>query len=183
MRLFNFTIPALKSQSGKTTCPFAGKCTKFCYAQKHAYVWSNVKAAHERNFEATRKDDFVERMNAEIKQRRVEMIRVHDAGDYYSPKYLAKWIQIAIHNPNVKFYSYTNSVEMIKNANLPENYDIIFSDSGKQDHLIDRSTDRHTKIFDTSDNLSTSDYADASEYDVMATKWYNTTNKVGLLAH
>ena len=43
-RVFNFGIPAYKTASGKTTCPFADKCVKFCYAKKGAYIWSNVKA-------------------------------------------------------------------------------------------------------------------------------------------
>jgi hypothetical protein len=85
-------------------------------------------------------------MNEEIAKKKPDYVRVHDSGDYYSPAYLRKWLDVAIHNPRVRFYSYTNSVEMLKSVTLPANYDIIFSDSGKQKHLIDKKNDRHTRI-------------------------------------
>jgi hypothetical protein len=74
-------------------------------------------------------------------------------------------------------------VDMMHKAELPNNYDIIFSDSGKQKHLIDKSVDRHTQIFDTKDNLHEAGYVDASDTDLYATKWFNDTNKVGLVFH
>ena len=183
VRLFNFGIPAYKSVSGKITCPFAGDCVKFCYAQKGAYIWSNVKPAFEKRYELTKTDDFVNKMNEEIAKKKPDYVRVHDSGDYYSPAYLRKWLDVAIHNPHVRFYSYTNSVKMLKNVTLPANYDIIFSDSGKQKHLIDEKTDRHTKIFHSHNELISAGYTDASSVDLMATKWFNKTNKVGLIFH
>ena len=153
VRLFNFGIPAYKSASGKITCPFAGDCVKFCYAKKGAYIWSNVKPAFEKRYELTKTDDFVDKMNEEIAKKKPDYVRVHDSGDYYSRAYLDKWLDVAKQNPHVRFYSYTNSVEMLKNAALPANYDIIFSDSGKQKHLIDERNDRHTKIFHSHDEL------------------------------
>ena len=183
VRLFNFGIPAYKSVSGKITCPFAGDCVKFCYAQKGAYIWSNVKPAFEKRYELTRTDDFVNKMNEEIAKKKPDYVRVHDSGDYYSPAYLRKWLDVAIHNPHVRFYSYTNSVKMLKNVTLPANYDIIFSDSGKQKHLIDEKKDRHTRIFHDHSELISAGYVDSSEYDLMATKWYNNNNKIGLIFH
>ena len=96
LRVFNFGIPAYKSASGKLTCPFAGECVKFCYAQKGAYSWSNVKPAFEKRYELTKTDDFVNEMNKEIAKKKPDYVRVHDSGDYYSKAYLDKWIEIAI---------------------------------------------------------------------------------------
>ena len=183
VRLFNFGIPAYKSVSGKITCPFAGDCVKFCYAQKGAYIWSNVKPAFEKRYELTKTDDFVNKMNAEIVKKKPDQIRVHDSGDYYSPADRRKGLDVAINNPSVRFYSYTNSVEMLKNVTLPANYDIIFSDSGKQKHLINEKTDRHTKIFHSHNEIISAGYVDSSEYDLMATKWYNKNTKIGLIFH
>ena len=183
VRLFNFGIPAYKSASGKITCPFAGDCVKFCYAKKGAYIWSNVKPAFEKRYELTKTDDFVDKMNEEIAKKKPDYVRVHDSGDYYSRAYLDKWLDVAEQNPNVRFYSYTNSVDMLKNAALPVNYDIIFSDSGKQKHLIDERNDRHTRIFHSHDELIAAGYVDSSKYDLMATKWYNSNNKIGLIFH
>lgn len=183
LRVFNFGIPAYKSATGKLTCPFAAECVKFCYAQKGAYSWSNVKPAFEKRYELTKTDDFVNEMNKEIAKKKPDYVRVHDSGDYYSKAYLDKWIEIAIHNPNVRFYSYTNSVEMLKFAKLPDNYDVIFSDSGKQKDKINTNVDRHTRIFTNLAEMTLAGYVNAMETDLNATKWFNESNKVGLIFH
>jgi hypothetical protein len=184
LRVFNFGIPAYKSASGKLTCPFADECVKFCYAKKGAYIWSNVQPAFEKRYQLTKTDDFIPAMIDEIVNKRPDYIRVHDSGDYYSPAYLEKWLRIARTFPEVKFYSYTNCVNMLKNVDLPDNYDIIFSDSGKQKHMIDQTIDRHTKIFNSQDELMSKGYIDASKIDLYATKWFNKDNiNVGLIAH
>ena len=183
LRVFNFGIPAYKSASGKLTCPMADTCVKFCYAKKGAYIWSNVKPAFEKRHELTKTDDFIEAMNTEIIKKKPDYVRVHDSGDYYSKAYLDKWIQIAIHNPDVRFYSYTNMVKMMLDTSLPDNYDIIFSDSGKQKHLINERKHRHTKIFSTSSDLLSAGFVDASSVDLYATKWFSNTHKVGLIFH
>ena len=184
LRVFNFGIPAYKSASGKLTCPFADECVKFCYAKKGAYVWSNVQPAFEKRYQLSKTDDFVYSMIDEIIKKKPDYIRVHDSGDYYSKAYLDKWLMIASVNPNVRFYSYTNCVAMLKNVDLPDNYDIIFSDSGKQKHMIDIKRDRHTKIFHSHDELISSNYINASKIDLYATKWSSKDNhRVGLLIH
>ena len=183
LRVFNFGIPAYKSASGKLTCPMADSCVKFCYAKKGAYIWSNVKPAFEKRYQLSKTDKFVEAMNAEIRKKKPDYVRVHDSGDYYSRAYLKKWIDIANSNPNVRFYSYTNMIDMMLKTSLPSNYDIIFSDSGKQKHLIDETKHRHTKIFSSHADLGRASYTDASSIDLMATKWFNDTNKVGLVFH
>jgi hypothetical protein len=184
LRVFNFGIPAYKSASGKLTCPMAQECIKFCYAKKGAYIWSNVQPAFEKRYQLSKTDDFVHSMIDEIIKKKPDYVRVHDSGDYYSRAYLDKWLVIAAIHPHIKFYSYTNCVEMLKKADLPDNYDIIYSDSGKQKHLIDQSKDRHTKIFHDHDELLSSAYVDASKIDLYATKWFNKQNiNVGLLSH
>ena len=183
LKVFNFGIPAYKSITGKLTCPMADECIKFCYARKSAYTWSNVKPAFERRYELTKTSDFIVEMNAEIQKRKPQYVRVHDSGDYYSREYLQKWIEIAKANPDVRFYSYTNMVELLKEITLPENYDIIYSMSGKQKHMINTEVDRHARIFSNNIELLKFGYVDTSEIDLYATKWFNKTNKVGLIIH
>ena len=182
VRLFNFSIPAYKSKAGMITCPMADTCIKFCYARKGTYPlaskWSELK------LEASLKNDFVQAMNQDIKDKKAEYVRVHDSGDYYSKQYLLKWFQIAEDNPEVKFYSYTNNITMIKALKyIPINFDFIFSDSGKQNKFIDKKTDRHTKIFESLEALKKANYTDSSEFDLYATRWHNPTNNVGLVIH
>jgi hypothetical protein len=184
-RVFNFSIPAYKSQTGKVTCPFADKCIKFCYAQKGNYKrFPSVRNGMEKKYQLTKEPNFVDLMNKEIQKKKPDFIRVHDSGDYYSKAYLDKWLTIAKENPKVKFYSYTNSIKFIKELQeIPRNFDFIFSDSGKQVNLIDKSKDRHTKIFDSIESLNKLGYKNASKIDLFATKWFNPTNKVGLIFH
>lgn len=186
VRLFNFGIPAYKTATGKLTCPMADTCVKFCYARKGAYSWSNVKPAFEKRYEATKLDSFVDTMVQAIEKKKATYIRVHDSGDYYSRAYMLKWFKIAEKLPNVRFYSYTNMVELVKEFKgkgmIPENYDFIFSDSGKQRDKIEL-TDRHTKIFKSDKELAAAGYVDCSKYDLLATKWFNQNNKIGLIYH
>jgi len=184
VRVFNFGIPAYKSASGKLTCPFADECVKFCYAKKGAYIWSNVQPAFEKRYQITKQDDFVAQMTTEIAKKKPDYIRVHDSGDYYSKEYLRRWLEIAAIHPDIKFYSYTNCVEMFKSVELPDNYDIIYSDSGKQKAMIDQTVDRHTRIFHSHTELISYGYIDASKIDLHATKWFNKdNNNIGLIAH
>jgi len=182
-KVVNFGLPAYKSITGRVICPMADGCIKFCYARKGAYIWGNVKPAFEKRYELSKTDDFISAIHAEIQRKKPKFVRVHDSGDYYSREYLAKWFQIAKQNPQVNFYSYTNMIDMIKKADIPSNYDFIFSNSGKQVDLIDKSIDRHTEIFKTADELVAAGYANASENDLYATRWFNKTNKVGLIYH
>ena len=184
-KVFNFSIPAYKSETGKVTCPFADKCIKFCYAQKGNYKrFPSVRNGMEKKYQLTKQDNFVQLMNGEILKKKPDFIRVHDSGDYYSKTYLNKWLTIAKDNPKVKFYSYTNSIKFIKELQeIPGNFDFIFSYSGKQVNLIDKAKDRHTKIFNSIESLNKLGYKNASKIDLFATKWFNPTNKVGLIFH
>lgn len=184
VRLFNFGITAYKSKStGRIICPFADKCVKYCYAQKGAYIWSNVSPAFEQRYLLTLSQDFEEKMCNEIRKKKADVIRVHDSGDFYSREYLNKWLRIARAFPEVRFYAYTNSLNLIREASIPGNFDFIFSDGGKLAHTIDREDERHSLVFQTKSEMSAKGYVDSSEYDLYATKWYNPTNKVGLLMH
>lgn len=183
VKVMNFGLPAYKSQSGKLICPMADSCIKFCYARKGAYIWSNVKPAFEKRYELSKTDQFVDAMCDEIVKKKPTYVRVHDSGDYYSRAYLKKWIEIAIRNPEVKFYSYTNMVQLFKETNLPENFDVIFSNSGKQTQLIDKQTDRYTDIFNSEEELDLAGFVNASKVDLFATKWFSKNKKVGLIYH
>lgn len=183
LRVFNFGIPAYKSATGKLTCPFADKCVKYCYAQKGAYIWGNVKPAFERRYEATKQDDFVEIMVEELIKKKADYLRIHDSGDYYSNEYIYKWFAIANALPNVRFYSYTKSIPLFLDKTIPENMDIIFSEGSKKDELIDVNIHRHSRIFSEKSELENAGYVDASKNDLMATKWFNDNHRIGLIFH
>jgi hypothetical protein len=187
VKINNFSIPAGNDKkSGKITCPFAGSCIKLCYAKKGAYRWGNVERALTRRYESSKQENFVDRITWElsrIKKNKQVYIRIHDSGDFYSPAYFNKWVEIAIQNRDVRFYAYTKSHSFIRSKFIPYNMDLIFSLGSTNDELIDQETERHSKIFYSAEEMIDQGYTDASEYDLLATKWFTENNKIGLIIH
>ena len=181
-KIFNFSIPAYKTKSGKITCPFASACVKYCYAQKGNYTrYPIVQEVQEKKYEISKQNNFNSLMNAEIKKKKATHIRIHDSGDFYSVKYLSKWIQIAEYNKEVIFYAYTKSIKFfVDGLLLPDNMKIIFSEGSKTDELINAREHRHARIFKTSQELNAAGYIDASENDLQA---ITENKKVGLVYH
>lgn len=189
VKIFNFSIPAGNDKlSGKITCPFADKCLNFCYAKKGAYVWNNTQLALTKRYNATKRNDFSELvikfLKAKLKRAKKQIyVRIHDSGDFYSPDYFKKWVEIAMELPSVRFYAYTKSHSFIRGMFYPDNLDLIFSEGSKNDELIKPNRERHSRIFDNLEQLESNGYINASEFDLYATKWYSNTNKVGLIIH
>ena len=182
VRIFNFSIPAYKTKSGKITCPFAADCVKFCYAQKGNYTrFPVVKESQEKKYLLTKEDNFVDLITAAIKRKKATHIRIHDSGDFYSINYLLKWVNIANDNPGVTFYAYTKSIQFFKGCiNIPANMIIIYSEGSKKDELIDIAKDRHARIFQSIKELTGAGYIDASTNDLQAIQ---SNKKVGLIFH
>jgi len=173
----NFGIPALK------TCPEADKCRSFCYANKGAYIWPIVKKAYEFRYETSKQTNFIEVAMAELNRfRNNTHVRIHDSGDFYNKEYLYKWFEIARNMPSKTFYAYTKRVKLLKDnmALKPDNMIIIYSLGGREDNLIDQKVDRHSKIFNSLEELLKEGYIDTSKNDNNAIK---DNHKVGLVIH
>lgn len=186
---YNFGIPAFQSSTGLKTCPNAGICAAGCYAKSGAYVWSNVKQAFEKRLDLTQSKLFIPMIQTELnklKRKHVNLIiRIHDSGDFYNSEYYTKWDTIMKRNPDVRFYAYTKEVaffkDVTKTVGLPKNFTVIYSLGGKQDALINQAIDRHSKVFETIDELLKQGYVDTSNDDTHA--WQNSCNKIGLVYH
>jgi hypothetical protein len=187
VRIFNFSIPAGNDKkSGKITCPFAGSCLKLCYAKRGMYRFGNVERALTKRYEASKEDNFVQTITnelAKVKKDKQTYVRIHDSGDFYSPSYFQKWLTIARLNQSVRFYAYTKSHSFIRGIELPENFDLIFSLGSTKDELINQETERHSKIFYSSEEMQDQGYTDSSYLDIVATKWVTENHKIGLLIH
>lgn len=188
-KILNFSIPAYKTKSGKSTCPFAGGCQKYCYAQKGNYTrFPIVQELMEKKYLISKQDNFPLLINTEIQKKKPTHIRIHDSGDFYSPLYLQKWVDIANDNKGIIFYAYTKSIKFFVNdlfserdtLILPKNLKIIFSEGGKTDNLINVNIDRHARIFKDVATLLSAGYIDASSNDLKA---ITTNKKVGLVFH
>lgn len=184
IRLFNFGITAYKSYStGKITCPFAKDCVKYCYAKKGAYVWGNVKPSYEMRYLLTKQPElFIEKMSTAILDRKATHIRIHDSGDFYNYEYIKAWFKIINKFPKVKFYAYTKSKKLfdVVAGLIPKNLELIYSLGSKFDNLIDQENDRHSKLFDSEEELISAGYINASNNDLLA---ITKNKKVGLLKH
>lgn len=187
IKIFNFSIPAGNDKlTGKITCPFAGSCLSICYAKKGMYRFGNVERALSKRYEASKQENFVDRITWElsrVKKDKQIYVRIHDSGDFYSPTYFQKWVEIAEQNRDVRFYAYTKSHSFIRNQYIPHNMDLIFSLGSTRDELIDQENERHSKIFQTEKEMQEAGYTDSSYLDIVATKWITENNKIGLLIH
>ena len=181
-KIFNFSIPAYKTRSGRITCPFADSCVKYCYAQKGNYTrFPKIQDLMEEKYKISKTNTFIPLMNEEIRKKKATHVRIHDSGDFYSPTYLQKWVDIATQNKDVIFYAYTKSIKFfIDGLKLPKNLKIIFSEGSKTDDLINVNKHRHARIFKSKELLKAAGYIDASSNDLKAI----TRNKrVGLVYH
>jgi len=181
-KIFNFSIPAYKTKEGKITCPFADSCVKYCYAQKGNYTrFPKIQELMEQKYKISKTTEFIPLMNEEIRKKKATHVRIHDSGDFYSPQYLNKWVDIATQNTDVIFYAYTKSIKFFINGlKLPKNLKIIFSEGSKADNLINTAKDRHARIFKSKELLNAAGYIDASNNDLKA---ITSNKKVGLVYH
>jgi hypothetical protein len=199
----------LSDGSWFNTCPNAGACGRVCYAKMGTYLFSNVRRRHLQNLEyVLHNEDWWQQMAIELDHKRFRptgkphdlpyskndkwlhewvegggrAVRIHDAGDFFSPEYLNDWIDVAYEHDDILFYAYTKEVEMFKKADyIPKNFRIAFSYGGKQDHLIDRELDRHADVFPTKEALEAAGYFDQSDNDLLAV--VAPSNKIGIVAN
>jgi hypothetical protein len=183
-KTFNWGIPAYRAADGFKTCPNAAACAKGCYATQGAYLFSNVAKVFEKRLTLSQSFEFVQIIDAELKRRKVERLRIHDSGDFYNAEYLDKWITIIKANPGVQFYAYTKMVSLIKKYTasglIPNNFKVIYSYGGTEDKLINRKVDRHSWVFSTMAELKRQGYADAHVNDAVA---LGKNSRIGLVYH
>ena len=188
--IFTWTLPALaaKLSTGKNmlVCPSAGVCAQLCYARSGTYNFSNVKKAHTRNLELIVDDaeGWKNQLTNELKAKRYQggkSVRIHDSGDFFTEQYFLLWLDIAKENLHVFFYAYTKEVAMVKKHQLPDNFVIIFSMGGTQDHLVDKEKDRHADVFPSLEALEEAGYLDQEESDLLAATL--PTTKIGIVVN
>lgn len=176
------------------TCPGAGSCAKYCYADTGSFIRFHKTTMPPRvsNWLASQKDDFVPKMIDMIDKAKkvkgkkaVKAIRIHDSGDFYSPQYIDKWHQIAQAHPDMMFYAYTKSHHPKLRERLNEleklpNVNIVQSFGSKYDQLIDPSKP-HCVVFPDKESMDKAGYADAMETDLTSADKKN--KKIGLYIH
>jgi len=111
----SFGIPAGKQFS----CPSATDfCSTICYAGKLEKIYTNVKSALIRNWEALQDKSteelydilsgMIAEFNAECDKRGADkLFRIHWDGDFFAPHYTAAWSKVIANNPQIQFWVYT----------------------------------------------------------------------------
>ena len=165
--IFDIGLPALKglAVNEKTgefvvvdTCPGAGACQTYCYAMKGSYVMFKAVSmglARMLNFLLNDPEGFASKLNQEIAAAKAKLakknakmtVRWHDAGDFFSPEYLAMAYSVAEANPDVGFYAYTKMGD-VANAARPKNFNMNFSQGAKrgQEKKVDIVRTKHSKV-------------------------------------
>ena len=67
-----------------------------------------------------------------------DLVRVHEAGDFWTEQYMRAWFMVAASRPHQKFYAYTKSLGMWLNLKdiIPPNFYLTASQGGTLDYLI-----------------------------------------------
>ena len=164
---FNVGLPALKGlavdeDTGEfiviDTCPGAGACKTYCYAMKGGYVqWkaSSLSSTKLLNFLYNDPNGFMRMLSNEIaaaekkygKKDTKVVVRWHDAGDFFSPQYLAMAYDVARKHPDVDFYAYTKMASVAQ-AERPDNFKMNFSQGAAtgQEKKIDFVKTKNSRV-------------------------------------
>jgi hypothetical protein len=190
--IYNWTLPAfaIKLNNGKNfnVCPNAGACASFCYARNGTYLFKNVRGRHIQNLEYILEEPkrWFAHMYNEVNQPKMlnKYVRIHDSGDFFSEEYLKMWLLIASLTPQVTFYCYTKEVSLFKKVvepDCPKNFRYLYSMGGKEDHLINKETDRHADVFPDDAAILDAGYGNQDASDLLAITL--PTNKIGIPAN
>ncbi|WUU97429.1 hypothetical protein OG417_44710 [Actinoallomurus sp. NBC_01490] len=177
--IWNWSIPALAARlpNGRTirTCPSAGVCAQVCYARAGRYNIPTVRARHLANLRYVLEDPtgWEHAMLAELATARFDdrWVRIHDAGDFFSPAYLAAWLRIITARPHVNFYAYTKEIALFRRLvepDAPGNFRWVYSYGGTQDPNLDPDTDRVADVFPTEEAIEDAGWHSQTASDLLA---------------
>ena len=140
------------SENGKKKL-IDGPHTQFrCFSASQEATFSTAYNKRKRNFDTLRGlhlNDTIHQLNSSL-PKNAGIVRIHVAGDFFSPDYMFAWINVAMMNPNVLFYAYTKSISYWMRHNefisRLDNFILTASRGGRQDHLIDQHSLREAKV-------------------------------------
>ena len=101
-----------------------------CYAMKSYRMYSNVRAAWDKNTDlAINKLDVMEsdlmRYFASLNAPR--FFRIHVGGDFVTREYAAMWARVALANPGTNFLAFTKQWDNVRGIEFPANFSLVLS--------------------------------------------------------
>lgn len=141
-----FSIPAVM------TCPGAtGMCIHNCYARRDER-FTTTRASRLSNWLLSMRKDFPELLADAIREAvynadgsmkkafrgKKIIVRVHESGDFYSLDYMRKWFKVARLFPDLTFYAFTKSFDILSQCitETPDNFTFrasVWDDTPKTD--------------------------------------------------
>ena len=118
---------------------------------------SSMSAAQALNFLVNHPSDYMEKFDGEVKKAAALaskngiklLVRIHDAGDFFSKEYYNLMMDVAKNNPDVKFYFYTKMGQIVTDPDTPDNVVKQFSPGAKSREVktvqVQRDAGRHVK--------------------------------------
>ena len=160
-KVFEFNLPAGHSCPQASACllkadRITGKMTHGKHQIFRCYAAMNegfpaVRDARWSNFDLVRKSKNIVGLISSSIPKKVTRIRIHGSGDFFKQSYFDAWVQIAISNPHILFWTFTKSVQFWVNRlnEIPGNLILQASRGGKQDHLIDEYNLKSATVYKT----------------------------------
>jgi len=178
-----FNIPRLRSEAGQSTCPYAGVCADYCYADQGRLSMPMARASRERNLDILNGMSWKELREALCedldRSRTLTHVRIHDSGDFFSRRYYRTWLSVAGHFPHLTFYAYTKSIPFLDWDAHPANFRVTQSVGGKRDKDIDLSRP-HAQVFVSEADRKRAGYCDGNKSDIPAILGQT---RIGLVYH
>ena len=111
-----------------------------CYAASQENQYPVVRDNRMYNFKAIlkalRRGNAVELIDKSI-DKNLKLTRIHESGDFFSLDYLKAWLEVARKNPENIFYCYSKSLSYFLDLGIPNNFYMVASWGGYEDHLIE----------------------------------------------
>ena len=131
---------AVADENGKRTIK-DGLHTQFrCFSASQEVQYTNVYNLRKHNFDTIRKADNMDLMLMDNLPDDAGIVRLHVAGDFFSPEYMMAWWLTASENPNTLFYAYTKSLRYwlgaVNEMPILDNLILTASYGGRDDYMI-----------------------------------------------
>lgn len=132
------------------TCPESTEfCHEFCYARKPEGMYNQSLPYRMDRYYTSLDSNFTSLMITGIRQAYkdgVDIIRIHESGDFYDKDYFYKWMDVARGCPQVRFMAFTKVYKLLENMrDKPEN--MVFNGS------IDPNYELPTNFYDEAESI------------------------------
>lgn len=147
--IYTFSLPAGYTCPGALNClamadRTSGKLTHgphqqfVCFAAQAEAMYPSVRTSRWGNFEllkAAKTREEMARLIAASLPKKAKIVRIHVSGDYFSEAYFLAWMDVARVRPDVRFYSYTKSINLWRRLQefIPDNLILTASLGGRYD--------------------------------------------------